>query len=479
MIKDPRFAEFDRYLRELLRQKRHVLSPAEEALLARTSLMHDSGHNAYATFSAADLRFPSIRRGKGKPLELTQSLFSRYRASPRRKLRRAAFDTFFGTYAGYRNTLAALLSAQVNANLVQAQARRYRDALEAALDPDDIPVSVYHSLIKAANKHLPKLHRYLELRRRLLGLKRLRYYDLYVPMVEAVRFKIPYEKGCRLLLEAMAPMGPAYVEALAHGLAPESGWVDPFPNAGKRSGAYMEGSAYDVHPYVLGNYLDDYNSLSMIAHEMGHAIHSHLSNAHQPYPKADYSIFVAEVASTLNEALLAEDLGRRLQGKKRRFLLGEQLESFRQTFFRQALFAEFELEIYRIAQRNEALTADRLTETYLGIARRYYGHDQGVVEIDDAYGVEWAYIPHFYFNFYVFQYATGITAATALCQMITADSGTGARQRYIDNLLKAGCARSPITILKRAGVDLDTAKPYDLAMSAFDRTIDRLERASA
>ncbi len=473
---DPRFADYDRYLLELLRCKEHILGPKEEALLARFSLVSDSGNTVYETFSSADLTFPEIRDEQGARVRLTQALFSRYRASKSRRVRQRAFGRFFGTFERYRNTFAALLSAQVNANIVQARARRYAGALEAALDPDEIDRSVYHRTIEAAHRHLPLLHRYLDLRRRALGLRRLRYHDLYPPMIERVRFKIPYEEGCRILCEALAPLGPRYVKALSRGLEPRSGWVDPMPNRGKRSGAYMDGSAYDVHPYVLANYLDDFNSLSTIAHEMGHAMHSCYSNRHQPYAKADYAIFVAEVASTLNEDLLCAHLTERSRGKRRLFLLGEQLEGFRQTFFRQAMFAEFELEVYRTAERDEALTADKLSELYLAIARRYYGHDEGVVEVEPAYAIEWAYVPHFYYNFYVFQYATGITAATALAEGIRAE-GSSARDRYIDRLLKAGDSAPPIEILRQAGVDLTEPAPYDLALSVMSRALDELSSA--
>lgn len=474
LIDNAAFADFSRYLTELLRQKKHVLSPPEEALLARASLMADAGYNTYSTFSGADLTFPTIRDERGRLVRLTQALFSRYRASHDRQVRKAAFDALFGTFGAFRNTLATMLGAQVDANVVQARARRYDSALQAALYPDDIPVPVYTGMIEAVNRHLPLLHRYMKLRRKLLGLRELRYYDLYAPLVEKVSFKFPYAAARELLVEALAPLGADYVHDLAASLAPQSGWIDVFPNAGKRSGAYMDGAAYDVHPYVLANYLDDYNSVSTLAHEMGHAMHSHYSNAHQPYPKADYAIFVAEVASTLNEVLLVQHLLQKLRGKQRLHLLVEHLEGWRQTYFRQAMFAEFELEIYRRAERTEALTAESLTELYLATARRYYGHAAGVVRVDDAYGVEWSYIPHFYYNFYVFQYVTGMTAAAALAEQLVAE-GERARQRYVKNLLQAGGSRAPIDILRSAGVDLTTSAPYDTAMQVFERTLDEAE----
>jgi oligoendopeptidase F len=475
LVSAPELSDYSRTLAEILRRKPHILGAQEESLLASLSLLRDSGYNAYSAFCGAELIFPEIEDERGKKVRLTQATFSRHRSSHVRKVRKATFDAFFGTFKGYRSTLASLLSSQVNANVVYARARRYDTALESALDPDDLPVAVYDNMVTALNRHLPVLHRYLDLRRRLLGLRKLAYYDLYPPIVDKVKLRYPYAKAGETLLAALAPMGQRYLKPLAKGLAPKSGWIDPFPNKGKRSGAYMDGSAYDVHPFVLGNYLDDYNSLSMLAHEMGHAMHSFFSNKNQPFPKADYSIFIAEVASTLNEALLADYAIEREKNPKRKlYLLGEQLEGFRQTMFRQAMFAEFERAMYTRAERGEALTADALSALYLEVARRYYGHDKGVVQVDERYAIEWAYIPHFYYHYYVFQYVTGMTAATALAELIKRE-GPAARDRYIENLLYAGCAAPPIDILRSAGVDLTTSDPYDIAIGVFERCIDQAE----
>ena len=477
MIKAPAFADFDQYLREILRLKPHILTPAEEALLAATGQMHDTGHTVYSAFTAADLQFPEIKDDKGRKVGLSQSMFARYRSAPQRRVRKAAFDAFFGTFTSYQNTLAALLSAQVNANVTSARLRHYGSALEAALDNDSLPVSVYHNMLGAVDAHLPLLHRYLKLRRRLLRLKELRYYDLYPPITSAA--KVPtftYEQGNALIAESLAPMGEAYVKVIRKGMDPRNGWVDPFPNQGKRSGAYMDGCAYDVHPFVLSNFIGNYESVTTMAHEMGHAMHSYLTNETQPYAKSDYSIFVAEVASTFNEALLMGHMLRTEDDPRRRlYLLGRQLESFRQTIFRQAMFAEFELRTYELAERKEALTADAINQTYLDVARRYYGHDKGVVQVEDRYGVEWAYVPHFYYNFYVFQYVTGMTAATALAELVLT-GGDKARDRYQRHLLQAGSSDQPIRLLKRAGVDLTTTKPYDLAMGVFERTLEQTEQ---
>ena len=367
----------------------------------------------------------------------------------------------------------------MNANIVYAKARKYDSALQAALDSNNIPTSVYKNMIKAINKHLPSLHRYLRLRQKLLGLKELRYHDMYQPIIAKVDLKYPYEKAEGLLVKAMSPLGRDYVAMLSKGLQPGSGWLDVFPNQGKKSGAYMDGSSYDVHPFVLANYLGEYNSLGTVAHEMGHAMHSFLTNKSQPYAKSDYAIFVAEVASTLNEALLMKEMLRSTKDpKKRLFLLGEQLENFRQTLFRQSMFAEFELALYQRAEKKEPLTAEFISRTYLDLLRRYYGHAQGLVKIDDLYGMEWGYVPHFYYDFYVFQYVTGITAATALAEQISKD-GEPAATRYVKNLLQAGSSDYPITLLKRAGVDLTSTKPYDVAMAVFDHALAEAEKLTS
>jgi len=478
MIKDRAFADYDQYLREIVRRKPHILSPAEEKLLAAASLMGDTGYNTYSTFSGADLSFPTIKDDKGAEVKLTQALFTKYRASADRDVRRSTFEAFFGTYKKYRNTLASLLGAQINANIVYSKARKYPSALAASLDANNVPTAVYHNMIKAVNKHLPALHRYLKLRQELLGLKDLYYYDMYPPIVQKVELKYSYDEGRKMLGVALAPMGKEYLDALDGGLSPKAGWVDVYPNKGKRSGAYMDGSAYAVHPFVLLNFLDDYSSVSTLAHEMGHAMHSYFSNKNQPFPKADYSIFVAEVASTLNEALLMHHTLAKVEDpEKRLYLLGEQMEAFRQTIFRQSMFSEFELALYERAEKKEPLTADAIDQIYLKIARKYYGHDKGVVTVDDLYGIEWAYVPHFYYNFYVFQYVTGMTAATALSEMIVDDKqGEKARERYVNNMLKAGASDYPINLLKRAGVDLTTTKPYDVAMAVFSRTLAEAEK---
>ena len=475
--KRPELCDYNRYINGVQRRKAHILSVSEEKLMASLSLTRDNAHSAYSAFSGADLRFDPIRIN-GQTIQLTQAEFSRYRASCDRKLRKAAFEQFFGTFFMYRNTLAALLSGHLNANVVFARARKFESALESALYPDELPRSVYEQMNRAVRSELPTLHRYLNVRRKLLGVDELHYYDLYAPIVQQdVALTFDYSASVRTLVEALRPLGADYVADLAEGLALENGWIDVYPNKGKRTGAYMDGSAYGVHPFVLCNHLDDLNSLSTLAHEMGHAMHTFYTNRKQPFAKADYSIFVAEVASTVNEALLGEYLlSQASDDRVRLYLLGQQLEGFRQTLFRQAMFAEFEAAAYERVESGAALTADDLSHEYLSVARAYYGHPD-VVTVDDRYGIEWAYVPHFYYNFYVFQYATGIVAATALASAIRETDS--AKEAYRTGLLEAGCATSPVDTLRNAGVDLTSKEPYEVTGRVFDRTISEVESVAA
>ena len=479
LIGDKKLKDYDHYLRQLLRRKAHVLSPKEEALLAKMSLLQRAGYNIYSTFAAAEIKFPKVKVEGGKWVRLSQALFTRYRRSPNRAVRKRVFDAFFGTYKRYRRTIAGMLAAQINANITYAKARRYKSGLAAALDRDNVPTKVYFKMIKEVNRGLPLLHRYLKLRAKLLGIKKLGYHDMYPSIIKKVELSFPYDKSRKIIAKALAPLGTEYVAALKKGLDPKNGWIDVYPNKGKRSGAYMDGDAYDVHPYVLCNHLDNYGSLTTLAHEMGHAVHSYLTVKNQPFSKSEYATFVAEVASTVDEALLMEHmLAKEKDPMRRLFLLGQRMESFRTTLFRQALFAEFELEIYRAAEKNKPLTADLLTKIYAKLVRRYYGHKKGLVTVNDLHTLEWAYIPHFYYNFYVFQYATGITAATALSESIR-KNGPKARDRYIRNMLKAGASDYPIDLLARAGVDLRSTKPYRAALSVFKRTIIEAEKLVA
>jgi len=474
-IADALFKDYDRYLHDLLRQKPHVLGPAEEEILANASTLSPVLYHAYSTFSDAELKRPRITLHDGSEAEIGPANYRVLRQSPHREDRRRTFEAQWDLYNDYRNTFAHLLNGQVAYYSFLARSRRYDNVLHMALHRNEVPVEFYHTLVDRVNEHLPSFHRYLALRRKMLGVQDgQHYYDIYASLVPAVKRKYPIEDCFGLAMESAAPLGEEYVGHLGEALRSGSGWLDIYPNKGKRSGAYMAG-CYGCHPLVLLNHNDDFESLTTLVHEMGHALHSVYSQAAQPYPKADYSIFVAEVASTLNEALLFEHLLRtETDPELRRFLLSEYLHGFRGTVFRQIMFAEFEREIYAMSDRREALTGDSMNALYLDLLRRHHGHAQGVMHIDERYGAEWAYIPHFYYRFYVYQYTSSFIASTALVERILTE-GEPAARRYIDHLLEAGSSRDPLTILENAGVNLNASEPYEIAFGRFDRYVGELE----
>ncbi|MFA6032548.1 MAG: oligoendopeptidase F [Myxococcota bacterium] len=473
---DPSLGAFSQVLRNVSRKKPHVLSGGEEGLLAGSSLMGVAPYNIYTTYTSADMSFGEFTDPSGKKVKLSVPAYLKYRQDADRTTRRNVFESFFGAYSRVRNFMASALSAQVDANVFYAKARKYGSALEAALFPDNIPPTLYENLIKNINSNIPALHRYLEMRRQLLGLDGLRYYDLYVPVIGNVEIKSDYASGVKMVLDSLSVMGPEYLKIIGDAMTPGSGWVDVYPNEGKKTGAYMTGDHYDVHPYVLLNFVENYDSVSTLAHEMGHAMHSRLSNTTQPHPKADYPIFLAEVASTFHEALLIEHMLKTVKDPMQRlYLLVESMEMFRTTMFRQAMFAEFELDLYRSAERREPLTAEAISAKYLALLKKYYGHDKGVVTIDDSYSVEWAYIPHFYYNFYVYQYVTGFIAANALAQEVL-EKGAPARDRYVNAMLRGGSSDYAIPILKAAGVDMLSSDPYEKAAKLFERRMDEAQK---
>ncbi len=473
---EPALAPYAFFLKDTERQREHTLSPPEEQLLAEMGMLAAAPANVYGILANADLPFPEIVLSDGTQVRLDQAAYTKYRALPNRADRVLVFREFWGTFQRFERTLGVILDAQVRRDDFYARARRYPSALAAALSASNVPEAVYRTLIQEANRALPTLHRAFALRARLLGIEDLAYHDIYPPLVPQLDLVFPVEQGKALVLEAVEPLGEEYVAVTRKGF--ESRWIDFFPRPGKRSGAYSQGSAYDVHPYVLMNYNDDYESVSTLAHEWGHTMHSYLANATQPYPLADYSIFIAEVASTFNEALLLEKmLARAGSDEERLFLLGSYLEGLRGTFFRQTMFAEFELAIHELSARGEALTGAKLSSLYGELLRRYHGHAQGVVRIDDLYAVEWAYIPHFYRNFYVYQYATSLAASALLAQEVLRGV-PGARERYL-GLLKAGGSRYPYELLREAGVDLATPEPYRALMARMNWAMDEIERIVA
>lgn len=461
------------YLRDVLRRKAHKLSAAEEKIVAEAGLMSDAAYSTYSIFSNAELPYPEVKLSDGTTVLVDQAGYSRYRTLPVREDREKVFQAFFTTLGQFRRTFGTQLYANVKRDMFYARARHYKNCLSTALDDNAIPVEVYHALIRNINTNLPTFHRYLKLRQRMLGVPQLEYHDLYAPVVKGVELNYAYDEARQLILTALAPLGSDYQKVVEEAF--RSRWIDLYPTTGKRSGAYSNGSAYDAHPYILMNYSGQYNDVSTLAHELGHALHSHFSNSSQPYPLADYPIFVAEVASTLNEALLIDHILKTIKDDDIRLsLLMSHLDGIKGTLFRQTQFAEFELAIHEVAERGETLTGDKLTELYRAIFRKYYGADQGICDVDDLYALEWAFIPHFYYNFYVYQYSTAFTASTALSRKIL-NHEKGAVESYLE-FISAGGSDYPIELLKKAGVDMTTTEPFTQAMAAMNRTMDEIEK---
>ena len=458
-------------LDRILRAAPHTLDDAGEALIAKYGLAAGAGAAAYSLLADADMPWPKLRLASGAEITLDQSAYTKYRESADRSDRKRVMDAFFATWAGFERTVGSMLSSQLKQDTVDARVRRYPDSISAALDRNRMPVAVYDTLIAQTEANLPTLHRYFRLRARLLGVTDMRYSDIYPPLVHGA-YGFPLDEGRRLIVDAMAPLGADYVDTLARAL--RSDWMDAYPRPRKQSGAHMDGYAYDVHPYVLLNYNDDYESLTTLAHEWGHAMHTVLANRAQPFVTAGYATFVAEIASTLDEALLQDRMLKAAQtDDERLYYLGQVLEGLRGTFFRQAMFAEFERDIHARSDRGEPLTGTALTKIYCDLLKRHHGADRGVMAIDDAYCVEWAYIPHFYSPFYVYQYATSIAASSAFAERIAAGD-PAALERYL-TLLKAGGSDYPYDLVKAAGVDLATPAPYQALVARMNRTMDEIE----
>ena len=463
----PRLERYRRYLTDLRRRKDHVLSAQEEKLLAAAGEMAQTPDNVYGMFADADITFADALDSDGKAHPVTQGTFISCEESSDRVLRKNAYESLYHGFAGFKNTAAGLLNAQNKQLKFFAEARRYPNAFEASLDRTNVPTSVYLNLIEAVHKNADKMHRYIRLRKKLLGVDELHFYDVYTPLVADVDKKIPYADAKKTVYDSLAPLGEDYRKILQEGF--DNRWIDVYQNVGKRSGAYSAGAA--VHPYVLLNYTGTLDSQFTLAHEMGHALHSYLSNKHQNPVDADYVIFVAEVASTCNEALLMEYLlGKTTDKKERAYLINHFLDQFKGTIYRQTMFAEFELNIGRMAQEGKTLTADVLCQEYRRLNELYYGPD---IVVDDEIAMEWARIPHFYYNYYVFQYATGYSAAIALSRKILKE-GQSAVEDYI-RFLSGGCSKSPIDLLKDAGVDMTDPAPVEQALELFGTLLDEME----
>ncbi|MCB2021301.1 MAG: oligoendopeptidase F [Burkholderiaceae bacterium] len=458
-------------LEQTLRAAPHTLDAAGEAIVAQFGQMNDGGQTAYALLANADMPWPKVKLASGGEVTLDQTGYEKYRELPDRADRERVMDAFFGTWKTYERTAGALLLSQLKQDKTYAAVRKYPDSISRALDGDNMPVAVIDTLIAQTNANLPTLHRYFKLRAKLLGVEQMSYFDVYPPLVGG-DYRFPLAQGKTLTLEAVAPLGADYVATL--GKAFDARWMDAYPRPRKLSGAHMAGYAYDVHPYVLMNYTDDYQSLTTLAHEWGHAMHSVLANRAQPFVTADYATFVSEIASTFNEELL---LARMLKTAKtddeRLFYLGNALEGLRATFFRQAMFAEFERQIHARVDKGEPLTGEDMTAAYCELLKRHHGSAEGVVAIKPEYCVEWAYIPHFYNPFYVYQYATSIAASSLFAKQVEAGD-KGALQRYLA-LLSAGGSGYPYELVKAAGVDLATAAPYEALFARMNHIMDEIE----
>ena len=463
----PELERYRRYLKDIRRRRAHVLTPAEEKLLAAAGEMANAPDTIYGMLTDADLTFPDVADAEGNLHPLSQGTYISYMESSDRVLRKNAFEALYHTYGSFKNAISAVLSAQVKQLQYFAQARKYESSLEASLDATNVPTAVYTNLIEAVHKNLDKMYRYVDLRKKLLGVDELHMYDLYTPLVAGVDKKTPIDEAKKNVYDALAPLGNEYRKILQEGF--DNRWIDIYENAGKRSGAYSAGAR--VHPYVLLNYTGTLDSQFTLAHEMGHALHSYLSNRHQNPLDSEYVIFVAEVASTCNEALFMEYLLSKTTDKKERaYLINHFLEQFRGTLYRQTMFAEFELNIGKMAQEGTALTPDVLNAEYRRLNRLYYGEN---VILDDEIDMEWMRIPHFYYDYYVFQYATGYAAAIALSRRILREGETAVKD-YLE-FLSGGCSKSPIDLLKGAGVDMSTTKPVEEALALFGELIDEME----
>jgi len=462
--------KYEFYLEKILNKKPHMLNAEQEKLLAIVSDSLYQAEELYDMFTSADIIFPKIKDEKGNEVQLTEGNFGSFRKSKDRKVRKAAFEAYYGTYNMYRNTMAASLMCAAKTTVTESKIRNYASALESSLKPNNIPVEVYNNVIDTINKNLSSLHRYVKLKKRLLNLEEIHMYDTYMPLFEAAEDShIAYEDGVQMILEGLSPLGEEYSNIFKEGI--REGWVDVFENKGKYGGGYSRG-CYDSMPYILMNYNYELYDVSTLAHEIGHSIHSYYSRKHQPYIYARSEWFCQEVASTTNECLLMDNLIKKEADKKKRLsLINEQLEVIKATVFVQTMFAEFEKITHESVEAGNPLSADDLCKIYHDLNAKYFGPD---IIVDEAIDIGWASIPHFYCDFYVYQYVTGYAAACSFSHMIM-EEGESAVERYT-TFLKSGCNDYPIEILKKAGVDMTTPKPIEDAIKKFDELIDMLEK---
>jgi oligoendopeptidase F len=470
---EPGLAEYSQFISNIQRRKTHTLSEGEEKIIAEAGNMAETAQNVYSILSDADLPRPKVVLSDGREVTLDASGYMAHRYSPLREDRIKVFKAFFSSLNDFRRTFGTQLNGEVQKNMFYKNVRKYDSCLESSLDRNNIPVSVYYKLIENINQHLPVLHRYLKLRQRMLGLDTLHYYDMYPSLVKQVNLNYTYDEATGLVKKALSVLGKEYAGTLDRAF--NNRWIDVYPSTGKRSGAYSSGDSYDSHPFILLNYNGKYDDMSTLAHELGHTMHSYFSNKNQPYITSDYPIFLAEVASTVNEALLMDYMLKEIKDPEKRLsLLGNYLENYRTTLFRQTQFAEFELKIHQAAEKGEALTGDRFTDIYLDILKRYYGYDQGVTVIDSLYGIEWAFIPHFYYNFYVFQYSTSFMASQALSEKLL--SGKDNMVKKYLAFLSSGSSDYAIPTLKKVGIDMTSDEPFNIAIDKMSRIMDEMEK---
>jgi oligoendopeptidase F len=473
---EPRLKIYRFYIEDVARRAAHTLTDNEERILAESGPLAGGPSEIYNILANADFPYPSVTLSDGRSVKLDQASFSDLRMLPNRADREKVMSAFFKGLSGFSRTFGTTMNGEVQKVQFYRKARKYESALVSALDGPNIPVSVYTNLVEGVNRSLPVFHRYLKLRQQILGVDQLHYYDLYAPLVGSVKLDYTPEEAQALVLGAVAPLGAEYQATIKRAF--KDRWIDLMPSDGKRSGAYSNGGAYDVHPYMLINYNGKYTDVGTLAHELGHTMQSYFSNKGQPYPLASYPIFVAEVASTFNESLLIDHVLKSIKDDDARLsLLGNYLENIKGTVFRQTQFAEFELRMHEMAEKGQPVTGDALAKLYLDITRKYYGHGQGVCAVDDYIAYEWSYIPHFYRDFYVFQYATSFMASEALAAKVKAGDRT-ARDKYLA-FLSAGGTKYPIDLLRDAGVDMTTGEPLDLTMKTMTRVMDEMESVIA
>lgn len=467
-------SEFKFYVYDILRLKEHTLSEREEEILASAGLITSTMNEVHSIFDNAEKPNPVVKLSTGEDVSLSSAAYYKYRAVANRSDREKVMQSMFTEgYKKFENTFGANLAGKVRADYFYAKNRKYKSVLEQSLDANNIPVNVYENLITEINKNLPTLHRFLKLKARMLGVDQLYYYDLYAPMVKDVDFKFTIEEGQNVILDAFKPLGNEYVNTVKKSFTDR--WIDYIPTNGKRSGAYSSGAAYDYHPYILMNWTDDFESVSTLAHELGHTMHSYYSNKHQPFVNAQYATFVAEIASTINEALLNDYMVRKAKSEDEKlYLLGTYLDLLRSTVYRQVSFAEFEWEIHKKVENGEPLTGEEMSKIYFDIVKKYYGHDQNICVVPDYVAYEWAYIHHFVgYTYYVYQYSTSLIYAIAFAEKIVKEGQPAVDKFY--NILNGGSSDYPIELIKKAGLDPLSPEAFDLTIAKMNSVMDQIE----